>query len=281
MGHLAAQSLPRSSMLTVLDAGIWKCIDLRQWGHRFATAVSSWILESALLAGAVHLVWGINMPLKTKAKVVIASACRLLLIPPSASRLGPMHSSVFNPAAASIVRLQVMSILACQVSVISATIPCAKPFFSVFTSGILGRPRASILPTSRPTMQREMSGPARPGYNRDRDRGYSIHRLDMNPERGITFASAEHVPVMPRAQRPSLVSSKHSKRSDNSITYTKEFEVSFQDVGGLLDAQERNSAELPTSKCRGSLPWGRSSGGKSSQKSNAGSSQHARHAPDA
>ena len=56
MGHLAAQSLPRSSMLTVLDAGIWKCIDLRQWGHRFATAVSSWILESALLAGAVHLV---------------------------------------------------------------------------------------------------------------------------------------------------------------------------------------------------------------------------------
>jgi hypothetical protein len=235
-----------------------------------------------LLAGAIHLVWDIHMPMKTKAKVTIAFACRLLLIAPSASRLGPMHSSVFNVnPAASIVRLQVMSVLACQVSVILATIPCAKPFFSAFTNGILGRPRASILPTSRPTMQRGMSGPARSGFDRDRDRGYSIHRLDINPERGITFASAEHVPVLPRAQRPSLVSSKHSKRSDNSITYTKEFEVSFQDVGGLLDAQERNSAELPTSKCRGSLPWRRSSGGKSSQKSNAGSSQHARHAPDA
>jgi hypothetical protein len=30
--------------------------DIRQWGHRLATAVSSWILELALLAGAVHLV---------------------------------------------------------------------------------------------------------------------------------------------------------------------------------------------------------------------------------
>jgi hypothetical protein len=224
------------------------------------------------------------MPLKTKAKVIIAFACRLLLIAPSASRLGPMHSSVFSEdPTASIVRLQVMSILACQVSVISATVPCAKPFFAVFASGILGRPRDSILPTSRPTMQRGMSGPARSTFNRDRDRGYSIHRLDINPERGITFASAEHVPVQSRAQRPSLVESKHSKRSDNSITYTKEFEVSFQDVGGLLDSQERNNGERSASKCRSSMtgcPWRRASGGKSSQKSNAGSSQHASHAPD-
>lgn len=221
------------------------------------------------------------MPLKTKAKVVIAFALRLLLIAPSASRLRPMHSSVFNANPAnSVVRLQVMSILACQVSVISATVPCAKPFFSVFSSGILGRPRASILPTSRPTMHREWSTTTAPRLRRNRDRGNSIHRLDLRPERGITFASAEHTPTQNSAQRPSLVNSKHS---DQSIIYTKEFEVSFQDVGGLLSPQERNSAEMSRSKSRASMagfPWRRPSGGKSSQKSNAGSSQHARHAPD-
>jgi hypothetical protein len=131
-----------------------------------------------------------------------------------------------------------MSILACQVSVISATVPCAKPFFSVFSSGILGRPKASILPISRPTTHREWSATTPRRLKWDRDRGNSIHRLDIHPERGITFASAEHVPTQNRAQRPSLVNSKHS---DQSITYTKEFEVSFQDVGGLLNSQERNS----------------------------------------
>ena len=226
--------------------------------------------------------WDINMPLKTKAKVVIAFALRLLLIAPSASRLRPMHSSVFNANPAnSVVRLQVMSILACQVSVISATVPCAKPFFSVFSSGILGRPKASILPISRPTTHRVWSAATPRHLKMDRDRGNSIHRLDIHPERGITFASAEHVPTQNRAQRPSLVNSKHS---DQSITYTKEFEVSFQDVGGLLNSQERNSAEMSRSKSRSSMSgflWRRSSGGKCSQKSNAGSSQHARHAPDA
>lgn len=213
------------------------------------------------------------MPVKTKAKVVIAFALRLLLIAPSASRLGPLHSSIFNvnPAAAT-VRMQVISLLACQISVISATVPCAKPFFSVFTSGIMGRPKASILPTTT-TRQRLRRIPVPEHLNRDR--GNSFHRLDIHPERGITFASAEHVPVQSRAQRPSLVNSKHS---DNSISYTKDFEVSFQDVGGLLEQRDQNSAEPSVSRCRGSLsgfPWRRQSGGKVSQKSNAGSSQHA------
>lgn len=220
------------------------------------------------------------MPYTTKAKVIIAFALRLLLIAPSASRLHPMHASIFSAhQAASTVRLQVMSLLACQVSVISATIPCAKPFFSVFSSRILSRPRASILPTSRPTMQREKSGPTT--FHLSRDRGNSINRLHLQPERGITFAYAEHAPVPPAGQRPSLVNSKHS---DHSIAYSKDFEVSFQDVGGLLSSEERNSTEAPVNKCRGSLtgfPWRRQSGGKSSQKSNADSSQHQSPGPDA
>ena len=216
-----------------------------------------------------------------ESKVVVAFALRLLLITPSASRLRPMHSSVFsaNPAN-SVVRLQVMSILACQVSVISATVPCAKPFLSVFSSGILGRPRASILPISRPATHREWGATTPRRLKWDRDRVNSIHKLDIHPKRGITFASAEHVPAQNVAQRPSRVNSKHS---DQSITYTKEFEVSFQDVGGLLNSQERNSAGMSRCKSRSSMSdflSRRASGGKCSQKSNAGSSQHARHAPD-
>ena len=113
---------------------------VHQWGHRLATAITSWILELALLAAAIHLVWSIQMPFKTKAKVVMAFGLRLLLIAPSACRLKPLHASVFttDPAAEAI-RLQVMSLLTCQVSVISATIPCAKPFFSVFSRGLSGK----------------------------------------------------------------------------------------------------------------------------------------------
>jgi hypothetical protein len=219
------------------------------------------------------------MPVKKKAKVIIAFALRLLLTAPSASRLHPMHSSIFtsNPAI-SIVRLQVMTLLACQVSVISATIPCAKPFFSVFSSGIMGRPRASVLPTSRPTMQREWSGPGMSHFSRDR--GHSINKLHLQPQRGITFASAEYVPVQSTAQRPSLSNSKHY---EHSISYSRDFEVSFQDVGGLLNAAEKNDTEPLASKCRPSLAgfsWRRTSGGKLSQKSNADSSQHYSPGPD-
>jgi hypothetical protein len=201
----------------------------------------------------------------------------LLLIAPSASRLHPMHSSIFtaNPAL-SIVKLQVMTLLACQVSVISATIPCAKPFFSVFSSGIMGRPRASTLPTSRPPVHREWSGPV----IFSRDRGHSINKLHLQPQRGITFASAEYVPVQSKAQRPSLSNSKHS---EHSIAYSRDFEVSFQDVGGLLNAAEKNDTEPLASKCRASIAgfsWRRTSGGRSSQKSNADSSQHHSPGPD-
>lgn len=218
------------------------------------------------------------MPKRTKAKVIIAFALRLLLIPPSASRLAPLHGSVFaaHPAA-FIVRLQVLSLFACQVSVISATIPCAKPFFSVFSSGIMGRPRASILPTSRPTMQREISSGGSMFPHPSRDRNSSINVLRLRPtDRGITFASAEHVLVTSPTQRPSLVNSKHS---DNSIAYSKDFEVSFQDVGGLLNRGSQDIAQRPGMQGRGSsagCSWSRKSGRRiSSQKSNPDSSQPA------
>lgn len=173
------------------------------------------------------------MASSTKIKVIIAFAFRLLLIPPSAARLPILYASIYsaNPAAYT-VKLQVMSLLACQVSVISATIPCAKPFFSVFASGNLGRTRASILPTQRPTMQREVSGGGSSFLRRARDRERSVDSLHLRPVRGIHFAKVEHVPDPPpeRPQRPSLV---HSKQSSLSITYSREFEVTFQDHGQI------------------------------------------------
>jgi hypothetical protein len=191
---------------TIKDSPTHGPINTHQWGHRLATAITSWILELALLAAAIHLVWSIQMPFKTKAKVVIAFGLRLLLIAPSACRLKPLHASVFtaNPAAEAI-RLQIMSLLTCQVSVISATIPCAKPFFSVFSRGLSGKPRCSILPTSRPTMSRSVSATttvqqtgasvvrkvsASIAQRARQDRHSSINKLHLRPLRGITFANA-------------------------------------------------------------------------------------------
>lgn len=232
----------------------------------------SWVLELALFAGAVRLVWGIPMSRKTKAKVLIAFACRLFIIPPSAVRLPILHSSVFSSdPAAVVVRLQVMSLFACQISVISATVPCAKPFFSVFASGILGRPRTSILPVQRPAMRKDTGVPTSPRGSADY--GYGVHRLQLRPERGISFATAEHVPVSSRGEshRPSLVNSKHSS---NSIAYSRDFEVTFQDVGGLLNQEDRGGNVPEEVKARGSsagFSWSGSrwSGRKSSQRSNA------------
>jgi hypothetical protein len=56
VGYFAAQCLLRSSMLSGLEISERKDIDIAQWGHRLATAVTSWILEFSLLAGAIHLV---------------------------------------------------------------------------------------------------------------------------------------------------------------------------------------------------------------------------------
>ena len=105
------------------------------------------------------------------------------------------------------------------------------------------------------------------------DYGYGVHRLQLRPERGISFATAEHVPVSSRGEshRPSLVNSKHSS---NSIAYSRDFEVTFQDVGGLLNQEDRGGNVPEEVKARGSsagFSWSgiRWSGRKSSQRSNA------------
>lgn len=218
------------------------------------------------------------MPFRTKLKVVIAFALRLLLIPPSATRLPALHASIHSPHPANhVVRLQVMSLLACQVSVISATIPCAKPFFSVFASGIMGRPRTSLLPVQRPTFSRQTSGRPAVLPSHRVDRSDSIRKLHLRAQRGVSFANAEHVPVPPeqRPQRPSLVI---SQRSSTSIRYSVDFEVTFQDVGGLVDQSGQETPAPAERKARGSsagFSWSGSwrSTRKSSQKSNAGSLQ--------
>lgn len=216
------------------------------------------------------------MPFTTKVKVVIAFAFRLLLIPPSAARLPALHASIYsaNPAAFT-VKVQIMSLLACQVSVISATIPCAKPFFSVFARGNLGRTRASILPMQRPTMYRGESSTS--SYvRRRRDRANSIDGLHLRPERGVNFTKAEHVPDLPheRLHRPSLVNSKHSSMS---ITYSREFEVTYQDFGGLSgDINQTTTRVTVEASGRGSSAGFSWSGSKwsrrrSSQRSKSGS----------
>lgn len=245
------------------------------------------------------------MPLRTKLKVVLAFAFRLLLIPPSAARLPALHASIFAPHPANhVVRLQILSLLVCQVSVISATVPCAKPFFSVFASGIMGRPRTSLLlplqqqyQQQRPRFSRQTSGrppttttmtmmTTAPAHRTGRND--SIRKLNLRPQRGVSFASAEHVPVAPEQesaqQRPSLNLSRHST---TSIRYSMDFEVTFQDVGGLLNRPDHEAAApgAEGSKGRGSssagFSWSSSwrSTGKSSLKSSAGSSQFSRATP--
>ena len=66
------------------------------------------------------------------------------------------------------------------------------------------------------------------------------------------------------------------KHSENSIAYSRDFEVSFQDVGGLLDQPMDSRDEHMVERSKGSIggcSWSRKSRRKSSQKSNPESLQ--------
>lgn len=72
------------------------------------------------------------------------------------------------------------------------------------------------------------------GLATPRDRRASLAQLHLGPVKGEHSAVIEHVPPETAEQmhRPSL---QHSKHSDKSIVYSRSYDVSFQDVGGLLD----------------------------------------------
>lgn len=90
---------------------------------------------------AIFLVWNVSMPRKAKIKVLIAFAVRLFVLPPTFARLRDIYIAINgNDYTYDRVDATVMSSITLHIGIILATIPCAKPFFSVIEAGIYRSP---------------------------------------------------------------------------------------------------------------------------------------------
>ncbi|OQO09631.1 hypothetical protein B0A48_05033 [Cryoendolithus antarcticus] len=209
---------------------------MNRWAQSLASGIASWIIELLLVAAAVYLVWDLMMPKQIKIAVVIAFSTRLLLVPFGIWRLFYFQQTLSTNPSDSQVKFITMSIIAAHVSVISATIPCLQPFLSSLSTGAPMRPKAWSLPTHRRSAPTAVN--SQTSRTTTYDRHSSIKALRLRPPIGQNRVAAEHVsaskevrPSMPR-RNASLSHSQTSQQS--SITVTRDFAVTFSDVGGLL-----------------------------------------------
>ncbi|KAK5713837.1 hypothetical protein LTR17_017412 [Elasticomyces elasticus] len=113
------------------------CLDL--WALYATTSAVFSALELANVLAATFVVWRLHMPLCPKIQVVALFALRLLILAPQIIRLRYLHVVVFaDDSAWQWVRvpLQIINNVVIHLSIILATVPCAKPFLhQVFESG--------------------------------------------------------------------------------------------------------------------------------------------------
>jgi len=179
------------------------------------------------------------MTRSTKIKVVIAFASRLLLVPPGVSRLLVLDKQRQSATPGHYtVQVTNLTIITMHTLVIATTIPCAKPFFSVFSSGILSRRRRPSRRMTLPSTRKAQSGNS--SLHNHHDRARSLLQLQLRPSVGVNTSRIEHVPPIPSEQATPRRPSAAATDSSNSIRYTHDFQVSYmdislKDVGGLLN----------------------------------------------
>ncbi|GAB7353910.1 hypothetical protein MBLNU459_g4256t1 [Dothideomycetes sp. NU459] len=99
------------------------------------------LLELAVFALSLQLVWTLVMPMRPKVVVISAFAIRLSTIIPSALRIHTFHSNQSNNQAFDSdvgVDFVVITLIATHLSIMAATFPCMKQFLGAFDSGLIG-----------------------------------------------------------------------------------------------------------------------------------------------
>lgn len=116
-----------------------RCIDI-YYAWLFITVTRS-VIELSNVLIAAWLTWKIRMPVRPKVIIIGMFALRLLVVPPSITRLHYIKVS-WQAADWSYARInvQIITQVALHVSTILATVPCVKNFLLVFESGNLHPP---------------------------------------------------------------------------------------------------------------------------------------------
>ena len=118
-----------------------RCLDLL--AIRLGPSICCSLLEIANIAIAVYVVWKVHMSCRAKIAVMIASVSRLLVIPPLFVRF-TFFKSALHTEDQTYTRtdMAIVSQVAIHLSVVLATIPCAKPFFVIFEGGVFRPPHS-------------------------------------------------------------------------------------------------------------------------------------------
>ncbi|SMR61224.1 unnamed protein product [Zymoseptoria tritici ST99CH_3D1] len=116
------------------------CIDL--WSVWLSHTVIYMFFEGLNLKTAMLIIWNLQMPLHPKAVVFISFALRLLVLPPAIVRLKYVRIAISSPDLTLYrVNSNLLSTIVLHVSIILATVPCAKPFFALFNNNIFRSPK--------------------------------------------------------------------------------------------------------------------------------------------
>ncbi|KAF2759191.1 hypothetical protein EJ05DRAFT_499612 [Pseudovirgaria hyperparasitica] len=192
-----------------------------QWIGIFA---SGSVTELMLLALPIYLVWNLHAPFSTKFIVVTAFWFRLPISALGGLRLWNLMSAFDSPDVTwSLVKTAVYTQAEMHLCIVSATIPCMRPFLRLFNTGYLStttgqmdphdmyRKRAAGKPRSRSnTLSESMS------RSRFRDRGFK--RQVKNPEMELGPLRPDHADTrnLIECRKPSTVVDAESLREHGS-----------------------------------------------------------------
>ncbi|OCL07476.1 hypothetical protein AOQ84DRAFT_408927, partial [Glonium stellatum] len=97
----------------------------------------SMAIEGIIFALSIYLVWSLYMPFKTKAVVVGAFFCRILIIIPTAFRLRLLDSTIDSADLTyDSVNLTIVTQVVMHFSLMACTIPCMKQFLRAFDTDL-------------------------------------------------------------------------------------------------------------------------------------------------
>ncbi|EME40414.1 hypothetical protein DOTSEDRAFT_55637 [Dothistroma septosporum NZE10] len=114
------------------------------WHIWRGSGIVNGLIELCLSKMAVFLVWNVKMPRKDKIKILMCFGMRLLILIPSVARLKYLYFAVYgSDFTYDRTDVNVLSQVTMHISIILATVPCAKPFFSVLEGGIFRTPHTS------------------------------------------------------------------------------------------------------------------------------------------
>lgn len=116
-------------------------ICLNRSAIRLGTTITNALVELVIVVSAVSVVLGVLLPRRPKVCVMIAFSMRLGVLPAMFVRLVFYNQSAYRgDETYGRAKVEILTQIAMNLSIILMTLPCAKPFFVIFEGGVFRPP---------------------------------------------------------------------------------------------------------------------------------------------